>query len=45
MNSSFSPPRRLMVATIEKAGQAEEVAEVVPRSVIVDLVDADIALE
>ena len=37
--------RRAVAAATEKTGQAEQVAEVVPSSVVVDLVDIEVAFE
>src|SRR5258708_12825558 len=39
------PTRRPITATTEEAGETEQVAEVVPSSIIVDLVDAEVAFE
>jgi hypothetical protein len=39
------PTRRPVAATTEEAGQAEQVAEVVPSTVVVDLVDTEVAFE
>jgi len=39
------PTRRPVAGATEEAGEAEQVAEVVPSSVIVDLIRAEVALE
>src|SRR5207244_3078638 len=39
------PTRRPVAASTEEAGQAEQVAEVVPSTVVVDLVDTEVAFE
>ena len=39
------PTRRSVAAATEEAGQAEQVAEVVPSSVVVELVDTEVAFE
>src|SRR4029077_11269001 len=39
------PTRRPVAAATEEAGQAEQVAEVVPSSVVVDLVDTEVTLK
>src|SRR4029077_13571738 len=39
------PTRRPVAAATEEAGQAEQVAEVVPSSVVVGLVDTEVAFE
>src|SRR5260370_25078445 len=39
------PTRRPVAAATEEAGQAEEVAKVVPSSIVVDLVDSEVAFE
>jgi len=44
-SSARIPTRRTVAATTEEAGEAEQVAEVVPSSVVVELVDIEVAFE
>ena len=44
-NAVSLPTRRTVAATTEEAGEAEQVAEVVPSSVVVELVDIEVAFE
>ena len=45
LSDLLGPPCRPVAATAKDARQAEQIAEVVPGSVVVDLVDTEVAFE